>query len=301
MKFFTKEVQIALVAIVGIVVLFLGMQFLKGLSIFSTNDSYYVKLKDISGLSVSSPVYANGYKVGVVKDIVFDYSGAGNIVAEIDLDDKMRLPKGTTAEIESDMLGNVKMNIVLAANNLDYISAGDTLQGGKASGALDKAAAMIPAIEKVLPKLDSIMGSLNVLLADPALANSLHNVDEITANLTTTTKELNTLMGGLNKNMPGMLAHANNVLESTDKITKDIATVDISATMAKVDATLANVQQLSAKLNSNDGTLGLLMRDPSLYNNLTATMRDADSLLIDLKAHPKRYVHFSIFGRKDKQ
>ncbi len=98
-----------------------------------------------------------------------------------------------------------------------------------------------------------------------------------------------------------MLAHANNVLESTDKITKDIATVDISATMAKVDATLANVQQLSAKLNSNDGTLGLLMRDPSLYNNLTATMRDADSLLIDLKAHPKRYVHFSIFGRKDKQ
>ncbi len=301
MKFFTKEVQIALVAIVGIVVLFFGMQFLKGLSIFSTNDSYYVKLKDISGLSVSSPVYANGYKVGVVKDIVFDYSGAGNIVAEIDLDDKMRLPKGTTAEIESDMLGNVKMNIVLAANNLDYIAAGDTLQGGKASGALDKAAAMIPAIEKVLPKLDSIMGSLNVLLADPALANSLHNVDEITANLTTTTKELNTLMGGLNKNMPGMLAHANNVLESTDKITKDIATVDISATMAKVDATLANVQQLSAKLNSNDGTLGLLMRDPSLYNNLTATMRDADSLLIDLKAHPKRYVHFSIFGRKDKQ
>lgn len=301
MKFFTKEVQIALVAIVGIVVLFFGMQFLKGLSIFSTNDSYYVKLKDISGLSVSSPVYANGYKVGVVKDIVFDYSGAGNIVAEIDLDDKMRLPKGTTAEIESDMLGNVKMNIVLAANNLDYISDGDTLQGGKASGALDKAAAMIPAIEKVLPKLDSIMGSLNVLLADPALANSLHNVDEITANLTTTTKELNTLMGGLNKNMPGMLAHANNVLESTDKITKDIATVDISATMAKVDATLANVQQLSAKLNSNDGTLGLLMRDPSLYNNLTATMRDADSLLIDLKAHPKRYVHFSIFGRKDKQ
>jgi len=301
MKFFTKEVQIALVAIVGIVVLFFGMQFLKGLSIFSTNDSYYVKLKDISGLSVSSPVYANGYKVGVVKDIVFDYSGAGNIVAEIDLDDKMRLPKGTTAEIESDMLGNVKMNIVLAANNLDYISAGDTLQGGKASGALDKAAAMIPAIEKVLPKLDSIMGSLNVLLADPALANSLHNVDEITANLTTTTKELNTLMGGLNKNMPGMLAHANNVLESTDKITKDIATVDISATMAKVDATLANVQQLSAKLNSNDGTLGLLMRDPSLYNNLTATMRDADSLLIDLKAYPKRYVHFSIFGRKDKQ
>lgn len=300
MKFFTKEVQIALVAIVGIVVLFFGLQFLKGLSLFSTNNSYYVKLNDISGLSVSSPVYANGYKVGVVKDIVFDYSGASDILAVVDLDSKMRLAKGTTAEIESDMLGNVKMNIVLNSGNSDFLLAGDTIQGGKASGAMEKAAAMIPAIEKVLPKLDSIMGSLNTLLADPALANSLHNVDKITANLTTTTRELNVLMGGLNKNMPGMMEHTNNILASTDKLTKDLSTIDVAATMAKVDATLANVQQMSDKLNSNDGTIGLLMRDPSLYNNLTATMRDADSLLIDLKAHPKRYVHFSLFGRKDK-
>lgn len=300
MKFFTKEVQIALVAIAGVVVLFFGLQFLKGLSLFSTNNNYYVKLNDISGLSVSSPVYANGYKVGVVKDIVFDYSGASDIVAVVDLDSKMRLPKGTTAEIESDMLGNVKMNVVLANGNSGFLSVGDTLQGGKASGAMEKAAAMIPAIEKVLPKLDSIMGSLNVLLADPALANSLHNVDKITANLTTTTRELNVLMGGLNKNMPGMLEHTNNILASTDKLTKDLSAIDVAATMAKVDATLANVQQMSDKLNSNEGTIGLLMRDPSLYNNLTATMRDADSLLIDLKAHPKRYVHFSLFGRKSK-
>lgn len=300
MKYFTKEVQIALVAIAGVVVLFFGLQFLKGLSLFSSNDSYYVKLNDISGLSVSSPVYANGYNIGVVKDIIFDYTGSGNIVAVVDLDEKMRLPKGTTAEIESDMLGNVKMNIVLASNSNDYMLVGDTMLGGKASGALDKAAAMIPAIEKVLPKLDSIMSNLNTLLADPALANSLHNVDEITANLTTTTKELNTLVGGLNKKMPGMLAHTSNILESTDKLAKDLAMIDISSTMAKVDATLANVQQMSEKLNSKEGTIGLLMRDPSLYNNLTATMRDADSLLIDLKAHPKRYVHFSIFGRKEK-
>lgn len=300
MKYFTKEVQIALVAIAGVVVLFFGLQFLKGLSLFSSNDSYYVKLNDISGLSVSSPVYANGYNIGVVKDIIFDYTGSGNIVAVVDLDEKMRLPKGTTAEIESDMLGNVKMNIVLASNSNDYMLVGDTMLGGKASGTLDKAAAMIPAIEKVLPKLDSIMSNLNTLLADPALANSLHNVDEITANLTTTTKELNTLVGGLNKKMPGMLAHTSNILESTDKLAKDLAMIDISSTMAKVDATLANVQQMSEKLNSKEGTIGLLMRDPSLYNNLTATMRDADSLLIDLKAHPKRYVHFSIFGRKEK-
>lgn len=299
MKFFTKEVQIALVAIAGVVVLFFGLQFLKGLSMFSADNNYYVKFKDISGLASSSPVYANGYKVGVIKDIAFDYSGKGEIVATMGLEKEMRLPKGSRAEIETDMLGNVKVNLVLADNLAEMVAPGDTIGGGKHEGALEKASAMIPAIEKVLPKLDSIMGSLNCLLADPAVKNSLHNVDKITSDLTTTTTELNRLMAGLNKNMPEMMSHASSMLANTDKITGELANADLAATLAKVDATLENVKQMTDKLNSNEGTLGLLMRDPSLYNNLTATMRDADSLMIDLKARPKRYVHFSIFGKKD--
>lgn len=300
MKFFTKEVQIALVAITGVVVLFFGLQFLKGLSIFSTENNYYVKFNDISGLASSSPVYANGYKVGVIKSIDFDYSGSGEIVATMGLDDEMRLPQGSRAEIETDMLGNVKVNLVLAKNIGQWVAAGDTIAGGKYKGALDKASAMIPSIEKVLPKLDSIMGSLNALLADPAMKNSLHNVDKITSDLTTTTTQLNRLMAGLNKEMPGMMEHTNKILANTDKLTSDLAAADLPTMLAKIDETLGNVKEMTDKLNSNEGTLGLLMRDPSLYNNLTATMRDADSLMIDLKAHPKRYVHFSIFGKKDK-
>ena len=300
MKFFTKEVQIACVAILGVVVLFFGLQFLKGLSLFSTEDNYYVAFDDISGLSASSPVYANGYKVGVVKGIAYNYSGEGKIIVQIGLDKNMRMSKGSTAEIESDFMGNVKMNIILGGNPLDPIAAGDTIMGNQESGMLAKAASMIPAIEKMLPKIDSILTSVNTLLADPALANSLHNVNTITDNLATTSAQINSLSAQLNKNVPGMLAKANNVLDNTDKLTQDLSTINVSETMSKVNTTLDNVQKLTAKLNSKESTLGLLMHDPQLYNNLTATMRDADSLMIDLKQHPKRYVHFSIFGKKDK-
>lgn len=300
MKFFTKEVQIALVAIAGIVVLFFGLSFLKGLSLFSNNNSYYVKFNDISGLSESSPVYARGYRVGVVKNIIYDYNKASDIIAEIDLDSRMNLPIGTAAQLESDMLGNIKINLLFPENIASMLNRGDTISGTVSGGALAKVAALVPTVEKMLPKLDSILANVNILLADPALANSLHNIDHITSDLTTSTRELNVLMAQLNKDVPGMVTRANTVLDNTGQLTGKLNELDLAATMAKVDATLENVHQMTEALNNNQGTLGLLMRDPELYRNLTATMQSADSLLIDLRAHPKRYVHFSLIGRKDK-
>ena len=125
--FFTKEVKIALAGIIGIVVLFFGLQYLKGLSVFSADASYYVTFDDVSGLSASSPVYANGYKVGVVKDIVYDYSPSGKSVAVLGLDKQMQLPRGSRAELASDLLGNIKINIILGNNPIDLLSAGDTI------------------------------------------------------------------------------------------------------------------------------------------------------------------------------
>lgn len=300
MKYFTKEVKIALVAIAGVVVLFFGMNFLKGLNIFSSEDNYYVQFFDITGLSSSSPVYADGFKVGVVKDIIYDYSHTEGSKVLIGVDKQLRIPQGSSAEIVSDMLGNVKVNLLLANNPREKVAPGGLIKGMINDGAMGKLQDMVPAVEKMLPKLDSIMTSLNAILADPAIRQSLHNVQAITDNLTTSTAQLNTLMAGLNKNVPGMMAKANNVLDNTETLTANLAAVDVASTMRQVDQTIANVQQLTAKLNSKEGTLGLLMNDTQLYDNLNSTMRNADSLVIDLRQHPKRYVHFSVFGRKDK-
>lgn len=300
MKYFTKEVKIALVAIAGVVVLFFGMNFLKGLNIFSSEDNYYVQFSDITGLSSSSPVYADGFKVGVVKDIIYDYTHTEGSKVLISVDKQLRIPQGSSAEIVSDMLGNVKVNLLLANNPREKVAPGGLIKGMINDGAMGKLQDMVPAVEKMLPKLDSIMTSLNAILADPAIRQSLHNVQTITDNLTTSTAQLNTLMAGLNKNVPGMMAKANNVLDNTETLTANLAAVDVASTMRQVDQTIANVQQLTAKLNSKEGSLGLLMNDTQLYDNLNSTMRNADSLVIDLRQHPKRYVHFSVFGRKDK-
>jgi phospholipid/cholesterol/gamma-HCH transport system substrate-binding protein len=307
MKFFTKEVKIAVVTIIGIVLLFFGMNFLKGKTLFGSNMSYYIRFDNINGLSSSSPVYAQGYKVGVVKGITYDYTRNQGAIVELDLDKNLRLPLGTTAEIESDLMGNVKMNLVINTQSHDFYQPGDTLAGAVDTGMMGTVSQLVPVVQQMLSKLDSILTNVNLLLSDPAIAQSLHNVRTISANLTTTTAGLNTLVAGLNSRMPGMmgkaddaLAKANTTLDNTSRLTSKLADVDIASTMSKVDQTLANVQNITTKLNSNQGSLGLLMNDDRLYHNLNATMGSADSLLTDLKAHPKRYVHFSIFGKKDK-
>lgn len=300
MKYFTKEVKIAIVAIVGLVVLFLGMNFLKGLDLFSSESKYYISFKDISGLSSSCPIYADGYQVGVVRNIQYDYGQTKDIIVEASINKDMRIPKGSSAEIVSDLMGNVKVNLLLANNMRERINPGETIVGGINDGAMGQMKDLIPIVQKMLPKLDSILCSVNTLLQDSAIANSLHNVETVTGNLTTSTRQLNTLLGTLNRRVPGLLAKADNVMDNTEVITGKLAKVDVDGTMQKVNTTLQNVQEFTHQLNNNQGSLGLLMRDPNLYYDLNATVKSADSLLIDLKAHPKRYVHFSIFGKKDK-
>lgn len=300
MKFFTKEVNIAIVSILAVVTLFFGLKFLKGLSLVSKDTTYYINFTNISGLGVTSVVYADGYRVGTVTDIDYDYEHPGNIRVAVDLNPELRIPKGTTAAIESDMLGNVKVNLTMQGNPTVLIEPGGNIPGIVSSGALAMAAEMVPQIQALMPKLDSILTSVNRLLADPALQASLHNVEGITNNLNTTTANLNTMMAQMNSQMPGLMKKADGVMTNAETITSNIAAINVQETMNKIDQTLANVQAMTDKINNPTGTMGKLLNDPSIYDNLNATMRDADSLMIDLKAHPKRYVHFSVFGKKDK-
>ena len=296
----TKEIKIALVAIVGILVMYFGINFLKGMNLFSTNNAYYMTFDDIQGLGASTPIYADGYKVGTVDGLEYDYKENGPIKVKVDINKDLRIPQGSKAEIVKDLMGNLQVNLLLANNPRERVEPGGVIPGAVNGGMMDKAANLIPVVEKMLPKLDSILTSVNALLADPALAASLHNVETITSNLTVSTRELNTLMTGLNKQVPGMVRKANGVLDNTNRLTANLASLDVQGTLNKVNQTLESAHQFTEKLNSNQGSLGLLMNDTKLYDNLTSTMGHADSLVIDLKAHPKRYVHFSVFGRKDK-
>lgn len=296
----TKEIKIALVAIVGILVMYFGINFLKGMNLFSTNNAYYMTFDDIQGLGASTPIYADGYKVGTVDGLEYDYKENGPIKVKVDIIKDLRIPQGSKAEIVKDLMGNLQVNLLLANNPRERVEPGGIIPGAVNGGMMDKAASLVPVVEKMLPKLDSILTSVNALLADPALAASLHNVETITSNLTVSTRELNTLMAGLNKQVPGMVRKANGVLDNTNRLTANLASLDVQGTLNRVNQTLESAHQFTEKLNSNQGSLGLLMNDTKLYDNLTSTMGHADSLVIDLKAHPKRYVHFSVFGRKDK-
>lgn len=303
-----KEIKIALTAIVALVLLFIGLNFLKGINVFKSTNTYYVKFKDVAGLAVSNPVYANGYPVGIVRTINYDYQRGENVVVAIELDDDMRVPAQTRAELETELMGGVKMLLVLGPNPAKNIEQGDTIQGGMHLGAMDKLNDMIPTVEKMLPKLDSIMDNLNRLTGDPALAATLHNAQAITDNLKESSIQLNSMM---RNDIPPMLANLKSASANANRLTANLAAIDVQTTINSVNATLTSAYNLAnqlgdmstnldRKLKSKDNTLGLFLNDTNVYDNLNSTLRNADSLMIDLKAHPKRYVHFSVFGKKEK-
>ena len=306
-----NEVKIGIVAAIGVMLLFFGMTFLKGLDIFSSDNQYKMKFSDITGLSASSPIYADGYRVGTVKAIDYDFNRQGDITVDVGINKDMQIPEGTRAEIVSDLLGNVQVNLLMDRSVEKMLAPGGIIDGTINDGAMGQVKDMVPAIKKMLPKLDSILVSVNTLLADPNIPATLHNVNLISSDLTNSTKQLNLLLAQLNARMPQLLGKSDKLLDNASStmvsantmigsLNGKVDSLDMAQTMQKVQHTLDNVQQLTDKINNSNGSLGLLINDNKLYDNLNNTVRDADSLLTNLKAHPKRYVHFSIFGKKDK-
>lgn len=297
MKHFTKEVKIGIACIAALCILVYGINYLKGIHLFKPSSYFYVKFENVNGLTKSSPVFADGFRVGIVRNLVYDYTQPGKVIAEIEVDPELRIPKGSTAELTAEMLGGVKMSLLLANNPREKYQIGDTIPGTLNNGMMEKVSTMVPQMEKMLPKLDSILASLNTLLADQSIPRTLHNVEDLTANLAVTSRQLQTLM---KNDIPQLTGKLNHIGENFALISDNLKEIDYAAAMQKVDATLSNVKTLTDKLNQKDNTVGLLLNDPSLYNNLNATTANAASLLEDLKSHPKRYVHFSLFGKKDK-
>ena len=292
-----KEVKIGFIGIAALAMLIFGINYLKGVRMFQSSSYYYVEFTDINGLATSSPVFASGYKVGLVRDIQYNHANPGHVVVEVELDKGMTIPKGSTGELVTEMLGTVKMNLKLNLASKENSQPGDTLPGIVNNGLMGVAEGIMPKVEQLMPKMDSILHSLNVLLSNPALAATLENTEKLTANLDITTRQLNRFM---ENELPQLTNRMTSIADNLNVISGNLKEIDYINTFQKIDSTLYNVQLLTSKLNSKDNTIGLLFNDPSLYYNLSTTSANAASLLEDLKNRPKRYVHFSLFGRKDK-
>lgn len=296
-KIFSREFLIGAIGITALIVIYFLINFFKGIDLFKMGNTYFVKFNNISQLASSSPVYLNGFKAGNVREIHYDYSNVQNIIVEIEVDKRLHIPLGSTAKITTHMLGGADISIELANSNIN-ITPGDTITGildrGLAGEAGEK---IIPAINTIIPKVDSVLTALNTLLTNPAVAASIDNVESLTSELTTTTRKLNAM---LSNEIPQI---TNRMIELEDNLlatTSQLKDIDYARLFGSLDTTLVNLQNITAALIEGEGTAGKLLNDTTLYHNLNRTTEAATALLENLRTNPKRYVHFSLFGRKDK-
>ncbi len=295
---FTKEAKIGLVSIVSLALLYLGINYLKGVNLFKPVNHYYVAFSNVKGVTVSSPVFVEGFKVGLVREISYDYDTTGKISVLVSLEDKMRINKGSYITVVNSFLGGAELHIHLNTFVDDYFHSGDTIEGRMETDMMTSVQEnLLPGIEQMMPKLDSILGGLQTLVNHPALTQSLAHVEQTTASLEHSSRRLDQLLA---KDVPVIVENLKGITTNFESVSGQLKELDLAGTMRTVNATLANLKLTTDKLNSADNSLGLLLNDRQLYDNLNGTMENASLLLLDLREHPKRYVHFSLFGSKQK-
>jgi phospholipid/cholesterol/gamma-HCH transport system substrate-binding protein len=296
----SKEIKIAFVAILSAIIVYVGIIFLKGLKLFNDEVSYFVEIADVQGMPTASDVRANGLKVGTVKAINFN-SGSQNLTVEITINPNFQIPQGTSVYMTKEMLGSAMMNLRLGPDPSNILHPGDTIHGQPMVDLMTEAGNLLPIAESMLSKMDSILTAMNTLANDPALASSLHNMEAVSADLRVTTTRLNGLLGN---DVPRLMAKTNNICSNLETTTNTLNQIDMVGMAHKADATLNNMQEMTFKFNtamsSKDNSLGMLLNDNSIALHLDSTMQNSSRLLEDLRLHPKRYVHFSLFGKKDK-
>lgn len=290
---FTKEVTIGIVTIISLTLLYMGVNYLKGINLFRSVNRYYVVCSNVKDLTISSPVFVEGFKVGLVRTITYDYSTTGRILVEINLEKGMRINRGSYVALEKTLLSGAEMHIQLNKYVDEYLQSGDTIEGRQPEDMISTVQnEMLPQVMALLPKLDSILTGLQTLVNNPALAQSLDNIERTTAGLEQSSRQLNRL---LQKDVPTIAGNLTTASANFSALSGDLRTLDLNGTVNSLNQTLGNLNQTTAKLNSKDNSMGLLLNDSLLYNNLNRTVNSANGLLIDFKEHPKRYVRFSLF------
>ncbi len=295
MKRFSREAKIGVAFVVALSLLYIGVNFMKGSSVFSKYHTYYTVLRNSGGVAPSSAITVNGYQVGTVSDVEYDYTSPNRIVVTLRVAESLRLPKGSRAVIVSSFMDGASISLDLAQGAECYVN-GDTIASGVANGLMGEVEnVMLPQINAMVPKVDSLITALTALVSSPALTNSLNNVEEISCKLNSVADELNRLF---HSELPSLLGSLHGTAENMYGITSDLAAVDLVQTIGNVDSTIANLHALSEALVSDRSSVGRLINDSTFYNNLNSVCTNANALIEDVKAHPSRYINITIFGKK---
>lgn len=297
-KIFTREVKIGLSFIVAIVCIVVGINYLKGINVFAPSNLYYAKFDRLDGLVVSNNVMVRGYKVGQVSDIAYDFTLEHPFTVTILVDDEVRLPLGTKLVLCDDgLLGGKVIDVRYGTDTLLYAS-GDTVTSDVDAGLMAAVATLVPKLDGTIARVDSVLESVHRITSSKELKNSLRSIEVASADLKTSSAQLKRLM---NTQVPKIVDDVNVITGDLKKVSGDLKKVEFADLFARIDHTVNNLQVFSDKLTSNEGTMGKLMNDNTLYNNINTTVTSVNDLVVDLKANPKRYVHFSLFGAKDKK
>lgn len=297
MKKFNKEFAIGLSVIVAILILIFGIDYLKGINLFRPAHYYIAYYDNVDELTVSSPVLINGYKVGQVREVNFNYDKPGKVEVIMALDKNLQLPEGTVADLGTTLLSGARIELTMGKGP-GMIPSGGEVPSGIKGGLMSSVQDVMPAVTGIIPKVDSLLYNLNLLVSDPALSVSIQRLDGITDNLLSTTKGLNATMNG---QVPRLANNAVKVSQSLDTIVGNIGqlsyqlkTLPLDATVDNVNQLTANLSQFSRQLNDKNSTLGLLTSDPELYHRITQVSADIDSLLVDIRNNPKRYISIKL-------
>ena len=294
--FLTKEVKIGLAFIVALAFLIWGINFLKGVNLFTPSNHYYLKYENIDGLVISNGVFIKGYKVGQVRDIKYDFTKKESFTIDILMNQDIKIPKGTIAYLfDESILGGKGINLVFT-NDTKYYTSGDTLATDIEKGLMASLANIVPSIQSTINHADSLIISANTLVNSSEIKNSLDKFESIMTELHKTSRGLTTM---INKQFPPIINNVNAICTDLKVVTNELSNVQYKDIITSLDSTLVNVKEFTERLNSPDGTLGLLLNDKTLYNTLDTTLNSANSLLIDFKNNPRNYLY--PFGKKKKK
>ena len=295
MKKISREVKIGAAFLVSLALLYFGINFMKGSNVFSRYATYYTVLENTGGIASSSSITVNGYKVGTVSNVEYDYSAPNRIVVTLRVSESLRVPKGSRAVVVGSLMDGSSLNLSLTQNTEFYLD-GDTIASGMSNGLMGEVEnVMLPQINAMIPKVDSLVSALTALAANPALANSLNNVESVSCKLDNTVDELNRF---LRLELPQLMLSLQGTVDNAHSITSDLASIDFVKTIEGIDSTITNLRELSSALMSNSSSVGRLLNDTAFYNNLNGVCVNANALIEDVKAHPSRYINISVFGKK---